>query len=160
MTTHGLRDATHRRSRALWEWLRAMMCRGARLPLRLWRRLTPGAVYAEARAVLDGHAASTYADKGLAIPNWAWMNALAHRPPSELQALPAEFVGEKWFGATVEIAVELSRLEVAEASSIQSAVFLPAELQALDHREVAPDAIVRAVRRELATNHRRAHRAA
>lgn len=157
MTSQTLCEATRSHPGPVWAALKMVVRRGASFPLRAWRRLTPGAVHAEARAVLDGRAADAYAKNGEPVPYWAWLNALAHRPPSDIQALAIEFQGEEWFGATVEIAAELSRVGPGEAPPVQSVVFLPAELEALACREPSPDAIVRAVRREIATSHRRSH---
>ncbi len=136
------------------------LCRELRAVLRQLRPRRPGAVVAEASALLDGRAADRYAARGLPVPCWAWLNAFAHRPPEEISAIAISYPGQTWPGAAREIARELSRVGPAEAASVQSAVFVPAELEALSHGEPDPEPIVRAVRRQLATSRRAQDRTA
>ncbi|MGH9060319.1 MAG: hypothetical protein ACRDZY_12515, partial [Acidimicrobiales bacterium] len=42
------------------------------------------ATVAEACAVVQGRAAETYQAVNHPVPRWAWLNALAHRPPEQL----------------------------------------------------------------------------
>lgn len=110
----------------------------------------------EAAGLLEGRAADLYIERGRPVPYWAWLNALAHRSISEVEALALELPGEEWSDATIEIAAALMRLGPAEAALIRKELFLPAELEAFIHKEGSPQALVRAVKRRLtAEAHRR-----
>lgn len=112
------------------------------------------AAVAEAAALLDGRAADAYESRGLPIPCWAWLNALAHRPPSAFRSLATAYSWGGWTQATIEIADELDRVDPEQAVAIQTEVLKPAELDAHSKGEVRADVLVRVVRRHVAQTRR------
>jgi hypothetical protein len=95
------------------------------------------------------------------IPAWAWLNALAHRPADEIGDLigvACEQPEDRWADALVDIALDLAHLAAGQAASIQTDLFVPAELEALAgrHPPDGPGHLVRAVRRRQAIDRRRA----
>jgi hypothetical protein len=108
------------------------------------------AAVAEAAALLEGRAADAYESRRLPIPYWAWVNALAHRPPSAFRSLATAYSLGRWTQATIEIADELDRVAPAQALAIQASVLQPAELDAHSQGADRADVLVRVVRRHVA----------
>ena len=117
-------------------------------------------VIGEARAILQGRVVDQLWAAGDAIPPWAWLNALAHRPIDEigdLVGVACDQPGDRWADAVVDIALDLGQATPAAAAQIQAELFVPAHLEALAGR-IAPDGpgqLVRAVRRRLASDSHR-----
>jgi hypothetical protein len=117
----------------------------------------------EARAVLEGRVVDQLWAKGRSIPAWAWLNALAHRPASEigdLIAVACDRPGDPWADAVVDIALDLSQLGATEAAKIQSQLLASAELETPPgiSDPDSPSQLVRAVRRRLVSDtHRQPH---
>lgn len=114
-------------------------------------------VVGEAEVVLEGRVVDELWAAGVPIPAWAWLNALAHRPMSEIGDLigvACDQPGDRWADALVDIALDLGRTGFAEAAVIQADLLLPAELELLAGREQpdGPGQLARAVRRRLASD--------
>jgi hypothetical protein len=101
-----------------------------------------GAVVAEALALLEGTAGERLLAPGLRLPAWAWVNALAHRPPGQLHAILDMAVGpadDRWEIAVSHIADRLASLSPPRATEVQARVLLPWELATLTPGEASPD---------------------
>lgn len=89
------------------------------------------------------------------MPPWAWLNALAHRPPDQLRNLTGvgcDQLGEAWADAAIVIVAELRQVGEAAIAEIGATVFIPLELEALAGRDITePSQLVRVVRRRLVT---------
>lgn len=72
------------------------------------------AVVDVACTLLCGRTADAYVAEGRAVPYWAWVNALARRPPAEVLSLAIARPDEPWSRATVAITAAPDRLEPAE----------------------------------------------
>lgn len=117
-----------------------------------WRRRNPGGgrghdaaatsaetsmqVVAEAAAVLEGRSALQGVSSGQPLSVWAWVNALAHRPPDDLaetvEALTARRQGSSgWAQAASEIGRTLSQAAPREVAAVQAELLVPLELQLL-----------------------------
>jgi hypothetical protein len=106
-----------------------------------------GDVGAEARALLDGTAGLGLLVPGVPLPSWAWLNALAHRPPERLYEVLEMAVGpgdDRWATAVTAIAERLGALDPRRATEIQAALLVPWELEALtrDRRFVDPEVVI------------------
>jgi hypothetical protein len=104
-------------------------------------------VVAEAWALLDGRAIDAYTSRGEAIPDWAWLNCLAHQPPEAILAMAVGSPMGRWSRAAAAIANDLRRVDPRAAEEIRNAVLVPAELDAFSHSAPSPDGVARAVRR-------------
>lgn len=103
-------------------------------------------VVAEASAILLGRAADAYVCEGWTLPYWAWLNALAHRPPSALRAVATAYPWGSLTAKTIAIADQLDLVSPEQASAIQAGLLVPAELAALSRAGGRPDDLVRRVR--------------
>jgi hypothetical protein len=111
-------------------------------------------VVAEAQALLDGTAGERLLVPGLRLPAWAWVNALAHRPPGQLHAAVDMAVGpadDRWEVAASHIADRLASMSPLRAAELQERVLLPWELDMLTPGGAAldPDDLVSVVDRYL-----------
>ena len=115
-------------------------------------------VVIEASAVVHGTMAGFYAVGGRPVPGWAWLNAVAHRLPSQLADLVAAAGGDRpagsWAEVSMKIAADLSRVDETEAAAIQAALLIPAELAVLAGTALpgGPTQLLRAVQRRLSTD--------
>jgi hypothetical protein len=101
-----------------------------------------GAVVAEALALLEGTAGERLLVPGLRVPDWAWVNALAHRPPGQLRAVLDMAVGpadDGWEIAVSHIADRLASISPLRAAEVQARVLLPWELDMLTPGAASPD---------------------
>ena len=118
------------------------------------------AIVEEAHAIIEGRMVDQLWAQGRPIPAWAWLNALAHRPADkvgDLIGVACDQPADRWADALVDIAIDLGQIAAAQAASIQTDLFVPAELEALAGRDLPPDPgqLVRAVRRRRASDGRR-----
>ncbi|HEY3810078.1 MAG TPA: hypothetical protein VGL49_01495 [Acidimicrobiales bacterium] len=111
----------------------------------LWNRRTstkplPGvtpeeaaAVVAEATAVVEGRAADLYRAQRRPVPPWAWLNAVAHRPPERpgTAASPADTSDDAWATAAAGIAACLLDAGPERAARVQTTLLVTLELEAL-----------------------------
>lgn len=124
----------------MWIWMSSVLRRFFPPGRARWHTQSAGApgVVAEASALLRGRAAGAYACQGRPVPYWAWLNALAHRPPSAFRAVATAYPSKTFTGATIAIADELDNVTHDQALTIQAEVLAPAELEALAHGGGSP----------------------
>ena len=73
------------------------------------------------------------------MPEWAWINALAHRPAGELPELVGRVMAgplDRRATAIADLAVMLSDTEAAHARQLQRLLFVSAELELLAGRQL------------------------
>lgn len=116
-----------------------------------WQRSR--AVIDEACALLAGRAAEAFLAEGKPVPNWAWLNSLAHQSPDAVLALGLHCSGDIWADAAMAVARALGSAAPLAIEQVRSEILVPAQLDALSGAPRPPDSVVREVRRALVASH-------
>lgn len=105
----------------------------------------------EAEAYLSGRLAEYYMDRGVEVPAWAWLNAVAHRSDAQLAAMvlagrPDQVSLElgRWYDARLTLAVvvlDIARYSREDITELQHDALIPLEIELAGER-LAPQALV------------------
>jgi hypothetical protein len=92
----------------------------------------------ETEAFLSGRLAEHYIDRGVEVPAWAWLNAVAHRNDAELAAMVLAGRPERvplalgrWYDARLTLAVvvlDIARYSREDITELQQEALIPLEI--------------------------------
>lgn len=105
----------------------------------------------ETEAYLSGRLVEYYLERGIEVPAWAWLNAVAHRDDAQLAAMvlagrpervPAEL--GRWYDARLTLAVvvlDIARYSREDVIELQQDALIPLEIE-LAGAPLAPQGLV------------------
>ena len=93
----------------------------------------------ETEAFLSGRLVELYLERGIAVPAWAWLNAVAHRSDAQLAAMVLAGRPERvaldlgrWYDARLTLAVvvlDIARYSHEEITELQHEALIPLEIR-------------------------------